>query len=128
LDKPEFEHCEHECEEGCGIYAKRPKSCREFDCGWLQGLTAPGFAADDLRPDKTGLVPVLQNTKFGPAWTLFQTQEGARDSVVGSALVDHLYRQAPVVLMTKGNRKWIVHPRFASVLKKIREMRSGIDV
>lgn len=128
IKKSDFEHCEHECEKGCGIYAKRPQSCRDFECGWLHGLTAAGISLDDLRPDKTGLVPVLQNTKFGRAWTLFETQEGARDSIVGSALIDHLYRQAPVVLMTKDNRRWIVHPKFASILSEIRKLKSEIEV
>ena len=128
LDKPDFHSCEHECETGCSIYDDRPQSCRVFDCEWLKGLTAPGVAAKDLRPDKTGLVPVVQNTKFGTVWTLFQTKEGADKTFEGKALIDHLYRQAPVILMTKENRRWIIHPRFASVLEKIRELTSVQEV
>ena len=128
LDKPDFQSCEHECETGCSIYDKRPKSCRAFECAWIEGLTAPGIAAKDLRPDKTGLVPVVQNTKFGTVWTLFQTKEGADETPEGKALIDHLYRQAPVILITKENRRWIIHPRFASVLNKIRDSRSVQEV
>lgn len=37
---------------GCGIYASRPPSCRDFRCGWLLGW-AP---EEDLRPDRSGVV------------------------------------------------------------------------
>lgn len=51
LEKPPFTRCRHlrvnGC--GCGIYPDRPKACREFACGWLQGNFDERF-----RPDKIG--------------------------------------------------------------------------
>jgi len=36
---------------GCGIYARRPRPCVQFYCGWRLGL-----GEDHERPDKTGIV------------------------------------------------------------------------
>jgi Fe-S-cluster containining protein len=51
LDKPLNTPCVHLCAIGCGIYEKRPQSCRDYDCAWLHGH----FGIED-RPDKTGIV------------------------------------------------------------------------
>lgn len=51
IRKPFGAHCEHECDKGCAIYKDRPKSCAEYECGWLLGVTS--FAD---RPDKVGYV------------------------------------------------------------------------
>ena len=40
--------------KGCKIYADRPTSCREFECGWLQAK--PNAMPDRLRPDRCGVV------------------------------------------------------------------------
>jgi hypothetical protein len=37
----------------CGIYEKRPRSCRVFRCAWL---TTPNWP-EHLRPDRTRVVP-----------------------------------------------------------------------
>jgi len=44
--KPMYKMCEF-CDKGCTIYKDRPKSCRDFDCGWLQG-----DMSEDMKPDK----------------------------------------------------------------------------
>jgi hypothetical protein len=51
--KPRDVWCEH-CLQGtgCGIYERRPQSCRVFDCVWLQ---RPGLP-DTLRPDRCKVV------------------------------------------------------------------------
>ena len=128
LEKPGFQHCDHECEEGCGIYGDHPKACQDFKCGWLEGLTAAGISAHDLRPDRIGLVPVLQNTKGGSAWTLFEVRAGASKTALGETLIDHLYRQAPVCVMTKEGRRWIVHPRHERVARTLQKAEESFGV
>lgn len=51
IQKPAWQHCLHECQQGCAIYQSRPSSCRNFECIWLQGRFEEGD-----RPDQTGIV------------------------------------------------------------------------
>ena len=51
--KPRDVWCPHCVQgKGCGIYERRPSSCRVFDCVWLQ---RPGLP-DSLRPDRSRVV------------------------------------------------------------------------
>lgn len=51
LNKPQNVWCQY-CNNGtCNIYQLRPKSCRDFDCLWLQGLIP-----EDFKPNKIHLV------------------------------------------------------------------------
>jgi hypothetical protein len=56
LAKPAGAWCDV-CEigRGCGRYAARPTSCRNFECFWLM---EEGFP-DELRPDRSGVVIAL---------------------------------------------------------------------
>ncbi|MBA2116735.1 hypothetical protein [Bremerella alba] len=49
IEKNNYQRCEHQCSEGCGIYQDRPASCRAFNCGY-----EAGWIRD--RPDKTGVI------------------------------------------------------------------------
>jgi hypothetical protein len=53
LDKPAGRWCAL-CRDrqGCGDYAGRPQSCRNFECFWL----IDGNFPDELRPDRCGVV------------------------------------------------------------------------
>lgn len=53
LGKPSQTPCQHLCQAGCAIYARRPTSCRDYACLWRQG-----FIDGDtrLRPDQLGVV------------------------------------------------------------------------
>jgi hypothetical protein len=52
LKKIPFSKCEHlALVKGCGIYNERPKSCRDFECLWLQGAFEGVH-----RPDRLGIV------------------------------------------------------------------------
>ena len=53
LQKPQRRACDHLCRSGCGIYATRPASCREFHCLWLRGALD---ADEALRPDRLGVM------------------------------------------------------------------------
>lgn len=39
-------------DNGCTIYDDRPKPCRDYECGYLQGKNVP----EKLRPDNCGIV------------------------------------------------------------------------
>lgn len=56
--KPVYTPCRHECKRGCGIYEIRPKSCRDFQCGWLatQAWDEDRRMEKYLRPDRCGVV------------------------------------------------------------------------
>jgi len=58
LGKPFFAVCEHICGQGCGIYASRPQTCRDFKCFWLHGF----IASPRYRPDKLGWVFTADET------------------------------------------------------------------
>lgn len=42
----------HAAGPGCGIYPKRPGSCRLWRCGWIENTDWP----EDLRPDRAGFI------------------------------------------------------------------------
>ena len=48
--KLRYSRCPHLCENGCGIYANRPKVCKHFLCGWRCGHIG------GLSPDKQGIL------------------------------------------------------------------------
>jgi len=58
LDKPVGEPCKHLAAKGCGIYDRRPKSCREYHCLWRSGLLD-----GPSRPDRLGIVIDVSNDK-----------------------------------------------------------------
>ena len=51
MRKPADVPCRHLCGKGCGIYSRRPESCKVFTCAWREGLL--GFAD---RPSKSHMV------------------------------------------------------------------------
>lgn len=55
--KPPGVACGHLCGSGCGIYADRPTSCAEYECGWLATQRQPGAALPGrFRPDRCHVV------------------------------------------------------------------------
>src|SRR5215467_12304608 len=53
FDKPAGARCPHQRHhKGCGVYARRPFSCRVWNCRWLAG----DDAADLSRPDRVHYV------------------------------------------------------------------------
>ena len=51
IEKEPETPCKHMVADGCGIYARRPKSCREYSCFWRLGMMSP-----ERRPDRFGVV------------------------------------------------------------------------
>jgi len=93
LDKPPGVLCGH-CDVGvgCGVYAKRPRSCREFECVWLRDSWE-----DALRPDRCHLmfeqIPgsdayvVLREPGHGNAWLSPLPQARMRELAAGGSPV-----------------------------------------
>lgn len=76
LGKPFYTPCPHKVERGCGIYAQRPQSCREFNCIWAAGLLAD---AESFRPDRNGLVFSLKREGDALWIDVFEAAAGAAD-------------------------------------------------
>ena len=51
VPKPDWTPCKHLCGAGCGVYARRPGSCREYQCLWRGGV-----GDENERPDVLGLI------------------------------------------------------------------------
>jgi hypothetical protein len=62
LEKAGNVWCEH-CDigTGCRIYDARPKSCRDFECVWLQTQKGIKPLALELRPDRSKVVMSTAN-------------------------------------------------------------------
>ena len=56
--------CEH-CDKGrgCLIYEQRPQPCRDFECGWLQGI-----GVDAMRPDRSHVILVAKMGTESEGW------------------------------------------------------------
>ena len=74
-DKVKGETCEKLIFGSCGIYKKRPKPCRTFECMWLQvsKLTNGKMAPEKWRPDNLGIFIKVMDEKNGKF--LFHTEE-----------------------------------------------------
>jgi hypothetical protein len=72
----------HTSGPGCGIYDRRPPSCRLWRCMWLG--SPPENMADELRPDRVGFV-VDENVDL--------VKVGGVDTVVGQVWVSPGHEQ-----------------------------------
>jgi hypothetical protein len=96
VPSPAGEHCKHECEVGCAIYATRPGRCKaDFKCLWLDGW---GAKADD-RPNQLGWLAYLDasfpqfNTVAGGASTkgvIVVARETVSGALQGTRFVEAL--------------------------------------
>ena len=102
--KEPWEPCGHVCDspEGrCGIYANRPRTCRGFVCGWLEGL-----GSEDHRPDLSGVVLVSNADRT--MVQVMEVWEGAARERLGKQLADQMLgRGLPVIVMHKRKRTLI---------------------
>jgi hypothetical protein len=74
--KPAWTPCPQLTEPGrCGCYDSRPASCRNYTCGWLDGI-----GEEEHRPDRSG---VVINAQGGPGWEDFVRLACGRRSNAG---------------------------------------------
>jgi hypothetical protein len=106
LEKPAGVPCPHlRAEGGCGIYPRRPDSCRAFACAWLTNVTWP----DEERPDRLGVVvaPADEHSAFAssaaiPHFVAYELRPGALDSIHAEPLLKRLSRQRLVAVVRHG--------------------------
>lgn len=111
LHKAPGDPCEYVCSRGCGIYERRPASCRDFRCLWLEGVFAP-----DARPDALQVVFSMAPASVDMhPWRRFLR---AMEVVPGAALRPAC-QEAIRWLTSKGEIVW-VHPFCGG--------RPGVDV
>jgi len=89
LAKPARRACDHLCRTGCGIYAERPASCREFHCLWLRGAID---GDESLRPDALGVMfDYFQMASTGETHLIaHELWPGAFDSAAVRSLLNEL--------------------------------------
>lgn len=88
--------CENECGSGCGIYASRPQSCRDYSCLWLSGFIE---GDERRRPDQLGLVFDTSPIKTGGqlVWA-HETRPGASREPAAQYLLGRLEKRFPVLV------------------------------
>ncbi|HRI10323.1 MAG TPA: hypothetical protein PKW35_21035 [Nannocystaceae bacterium] len=100
LQKPRGQACAHICAGGCAIYSERPDSCRRFDCLWRLG-----FARDDDRPDRLGVIfdvtPRDRDCQI-QAIMAFEARPGAFTDPKVRYQLDRHAKKAVVLLMVPG--------------------------
>jgi Fe-S-cluster containining protein len=104
LGKDGYEPCTSLCASGCGIHARRPASCRTFECQWLRGvLEVDGTLDTDLRPDVCGVIfDYRPHTALGEAYTAWEVEPGAATRAPAREIIRGLQEQFLVVTMTCG--------------------------
>lgn len=91
---------------GCGIYADRPKVCREWFCGWrsLPMLT------EDWRPDRSGVMLTIESAaaplgfqaEHSVRFVLFRGPDPLRDPKVLGYLAGLVLGEIPTYMVVPG--------------------------
>ncbi|GMV03911.1 MAG: hypothetical protein AMXMBFR53_01930 [Gemmatimonadota bacterium] len=102
LRKSPWQACRHLGASGCGIYDRRPASCRTFECQWLRGVLEMDGAVDaDLRPDACGVIFDYQpGTAFGDLYTAWEVEPGAADRAPARDVIAGLSERFPVMIVS----------------------------
>ena len=95
LGKPINTWCKHadlkRAGGGCGIYDKRPQTCREFSCAWLSGL-----GEDRDRPDHLGVMyQVVEMPDGRSGLGVVEYREGALESHRVRAQIEQFEKTKP---------------------------------
>ena len=62
--------CKFLCETGCSVHKARPKLCEGYFCAWAQELLA-----EEMRPDKCGVLASVENNENGQYLKLVSTKK-----------------------------------------------------
>ena len=108
LKKRAWENCSHAtATAGCAIYSQRPKSCRDFICGWL----LDPYMGPDLKPENCHVVFYQRGEQH-----IVATCDAAYpDAWRAPNVLEFLHRLAKVnaphrkVLLMEKGRTWFVH-------------------
>lgn len=114
IKKPVGETCKHLCSTGCGIYAERPQSCRDFHCMWRVG-----FGRLMERPDRVGFF--LDVTKPGgqlPQMMIARDAwRGALESPTVRAALNKIAEKHVIIIVHGDKRKMIGPPDAIETLR-----------
>lgn len=105
LEKPPFIRCKHLRSNGCGcgIYPDRPKACRSFACGWLQGNFDERF-----RPDKIGAYFASFMQKEAGVFAVVQVDSRLENKKRVRQMVQRLARMLPEVRVIWDDQRGII--------------------
>jgi hypothetical protein len=119
MKKGAWQACVHLRASACGIYARRPESCRSFACQWLRGVLELDETLDTgLRPDACGVIFDYQpGTAFGDVFTAWEVQPGASSRGYARDIIEGLAERFPVMILAPDpggedgtSRRWFVGP------------------
>jgi len=113
LKKDNFEACRH-CVQGCGIYKKRPQSCKDFNCFWLSGLGD----IDKDRPDKLGVIFAATKWKDTLVAHMYMTKRGEMNNPRIRNLVKGVSESMPVIWITREGRRLIRGPKVTKEMEQ----------
>tara|TARA_R110002096_G_scaffold159345_2_gene325166 strand:- start:1164 stop:1859 length:696 start_codon:yes stop_codon:yes gene_type:complete len=85
LGKPYSAPCGHLCGQGCGIYRKRPRSCREYQCLWLADHIKGG---EEFRPDNLGVLFNYELKNGRLELGVYEIEHGAADKPIVLQLIE----------------------------------------
>lgn len=106
--KPEGVRCPNQkVEGGCAIYAKRPQSCRDYNCLWRVGLLDTADRAEDEnggRPDRLGIV--FDTNDDSTMIVAREVWEGAIDQHM--PLLHELAAKGHVLYLVTGERRRMI--------------------
>ena len=114
IDKPEFTPCPHQLDHKCGIYATRPKSCRTYNCLWLQGVGPSSLRPDKSRVVLTGTTAVWKTAEGESIEVpIIQISELADNSTLRGRVkpwMEKLATHAVLIVVNEGKRKILGGP------------------
>ena len=108
LKKPLGITCAMVGENGCKCYSERPKSCRDYLCGWKLG-----HGNDASRPDLCGILfsPVEGSSPVHPGSVVHEVWEGAFEHPANQVLMNEVASKGlMLVLIKNGWPKRIMAP------------------
>lgn len=126
LHKEAGESCTKLAESSCSSYGQRPRSCRDFDCLWLQGV-----GPTEARPDLSGLVltVTVQDGVLGKAGSVIVAHEatlGSSDTREATALLQSLVPVASAIIIVRPNGTRAVLSNNPVVLRRAQNLARGI--
>jgi hypothetical protein len=130
LPKAPYDHCGHECDKGCAIYAKRPEVCAGYECLWLietnptmrkEAPSASDFLLkEEDRPDKSGLLFEMSSVNrngsgfekaTGIAFLLVrEVRPDAFESFWGRKVLKRLSKHALIIRVYQDGRRVAMGP------------------
>jgi hypothetical protein len=101
LNKGNYQGCPHDCGR-CAIYDARPRTCRNWSCGWLLGHIE---GDERQRPDKLGLMFNRERLGGEMIPVVYEVWPGAGREANNAALLGEMSQKMPIILRDFQTRK-----------------------